>query len=330
MKKIVLPLVALLIISTPSLKAQQDPQFTQFFYNKLIMNPAYAGAKEAICATVLFRSQWAGVEGAPTSGLISADMPIKLTSDGVNQLGIGVTSYLDYIGFERNYALRLAATYRRDLGFAKIAGGLDFGFSNKGIAGAVWVPPVTINDPGIPNAAGVSDFGFDLGAGVYMHSNDWYAGVSALHLTASDFTNVNIRQARHMFFMGGYTFRGIGGSDFDLNPNVLIKTEFVTAQLDVNLNVIWRQFYWAGLSYRIQDAVAINLGMNFGAITPKLAGLQIGYAVDIPTSRLATFGKGGHEVLLRYCLKLTKEYITVPVYRVRDLDGLKDKDYYYN
>lgn len=327
MKRLLLPVVALLasLFQMNSGYAQQDPQFTQFFYNKLIMNPAYAGSKDAICATLLYRNQWAGLQGAPQSFLVSADMPIALDRLRQNEIGIGVTGYGDFIGFEQNYAMRIAANYRRDLGFAKIAAGLDFGFSNKGFNNPTWVA-INPGDPAITSInTSTSNFGFDLGAGVYMHSNDWYAGVSALHLTASDFKDVNIRQARHMFIMGGYTFRGIGNSDFDINPNILVKTEFATAQLDVNCNVIWRQFYWAGVTYRITDAIAVNLGMNFGAITEKLNGLQIGYAIDIPTSRLAGFGKGGHEVLLRYCFAIKKVPLEMKQYRVRDLDGLQDR-----
>lgn len=295
------------------------------------MNPAYAGAKDAICATALFRSQWAGLKGAPISALFSADASFNLTRDNINKLGVGLTSYYDQLGFERNFAFRVAGAYRRDLGFAKISAGIDLGFSNKGLSSTAWVYPDPVNgsnDPAIPQNAGVSNFGFDLGVGIYMNADNWYAGVSALHLTASDFKDVNIRQARHMYFMGGYTFRGIANSDFDINPNILVKTEFATAQLDVNVNVIWRQYYWAGLTYRIQDALAVNLGLNFGAISPKLQGLQLGYAIDIPTSRLATYGSGGHEILLRYCFKLAKAPI-LPIYDVRHLDSMKDHEFKY-
>ncbi len=128
-----------------------------------------------------------------------------------------------------------------------------------------------------------------------------------------------------MFFMGGYTFKGIGGSDFDINPNILLKTEFATVQFDANVNLIWREYYWGGISYRIEDAVAINLGMNFGAITPKLNGLQIGYSYDINTSRLSAYNSGTHEIMLRYCFKINKEQEIIKRYNVRFLDYNRDR-----
>jgi len=326
MKKIVLGLF-IAISASLSLKAQQDPQFTQFFYNKLIMNPAYAGAKDAICVTLLNRSQWVGYTGAPNSTLISADLPVW--NSGSNQIAVGLTSYMDFIGYERNYALRIAGTYRRkNLGPGHLAVGFDLGFSNKGIEAPNWVTPngqPSSIDPNIPAVgSNNSDFGFDLGLGVYYHSDKFYAGISAVHLTGSQFKSINIRQARTMYIMGGYTF-DLGNSDWQLNPNALIKTDFATAQFDANANVIWKQFYWAGLTYRIQDAVAINLGMNFGGIVPKLNGLQISYSYDINTSRLSAFNSGTHEIVLRYCFKLTRDQEIIKRYNVRFLDSLKDR-----
>lgn len=330
MRQKILTAVVIIHLAASNAFSQQDPQFTQFFYNKLIMNPAYAGSKDAICGTLLYRSQWASMDGAPQTGLFSFDMPVRLTSDGLNYLGLGMTTFIDHIGFERNYSLRIAANYRRDLGFAKLSAGFDVGFTNKGIYGANWITPNTLPwtmDGGIPQPNGMNDFGFDLGLGVYMNHDNWYAGVSTLNLTGSRFNSVNIKQARHTYVMGGYTFRAIGGSNFDLNPNMLIKTDFVTAQVDMNLNVIWREYYWAGITYRLQDAVAINLGMSFAGLSKSrlLEGLQLSYAVDIPTSRLATFGKGGHEIVLRYCFKLFRKS-PPPLWDVRHLDSRKDRE----
>lgn len=323
MKRLLLSfIVAFLVFLTA--RGQQDPQFTQFFYNKLIMNPGYAGAKDAICVTLLHRSQWVGYEGAPMSTLLSADMPVW--NNGNNQIAVGLTTYLDYIGYEKNYAFRVAGAYRRkNLGPGHLAVGLDLGFSNKGIEAPTWVYPSNPGDPTIP-APGTSlnNFGFDVGVGVYYHTPTWYAGVSALHLAGSEYTDINIRQARNMYFFGGYTYT-FNNPDWQLNPNALIKTDFATVQFDINMNVIWRQFYWAGLTYRIQDAVAINLGMNFGAITPKLNGLQLSYSYDINTSRLSSFNSGTHEVVLRYCFKLDKEVPLIKRYNVRFLDSLRDR-----
>lgn len=324
------PLLSLVIAFSAFLtvRGQQDPQFTQFFYNKLIMNPAYAGAKDAICVTLLNRNQWVGYKGAPTSTLISADMPVWKSGD--NQIAAGVTAYMDYIGYEKNYSLRFAGTYRRtNLGPGALAVGFDLGFSNKGIEAPVWnyPSPNGQGDPNIPAPGSAqNDFGLDLGLGVYYHTDNWYAGVSCLHLAGWDYKSINIRQARNLYFMGGYTF-SFNHPDWQLNPNILVKTDFSTAQLDVNANVIWKEYYWAGLTYRIQDAVAINIGLSMGAFSqsPFLRGLQVSYSYDINTSRLNSFNSGTHEIVLRYCFKLEKPVELYRRYNVRFLDSNKDR-----
>lgn len=324
MKKLILGFSLLVVgLSTTSkVSAQQDPQFTQFFYNKLVMNPAYAGSKEAICVTLLNRNQWIGFEGAPMTTLLSFDMPIKLGGD--NELGVGLTTYMDFIGFSKNYSLKAAAAYRRkNLGPGSLSIGIDFGFVNSGIYSPQWIYP-SGPEAGIPTTD-VNNFVFDLNAGLYYHGENFYAGVSAMHLGGFNYKELNTRQARHMYFMGGYTFKNLNGSDFSLNPNVLVKTDFATAQLDVNLNVIWREFYWAGVSYRIQDAVAINLGLNFGAITPKLDGLLFGISYDINTSRLSKYNGGSVELFLRYCFSLNKTKVPIKMYNVRFMDSIKYK-----
>lgn len=331
MKRFV-PGMVLSVLTFATLSAQQDPQFTQFFYNKLIMNPAYAGAKDAVCFTFLGRSQWTGLKGAPNSALLSFDMPVWQSPYNDDQVALGVTTYLDYIGYEKNYALRIAGAYRRkNLGPGDLSVGVDIGVVNKGLEAPQWTTPNTLPytfDPGIP-AAGpyLSNFGLDLGLGVYYSSSTFYAGLSVLHLTGSSFKDLNIRQAQTLYFIGGYTF-AMPHQDWQLNPNLLLKSDFATAQLDANLNVIWRQFYWAGLTYRIQDAVAVNLGMSMGAFSASrwLKGLQISYSYDINTSRLRTFNGGSHELVIRYCIAPQPRPM-IPIYDVRHLDSRRDRGY---
>ena len=125
MRKLVLTIIVLAGIFS-GLRAQQDPQYTMFYFNKMLYNPAYAGAKDGICGTLLGRFQWNGLPGAPNTWLFTADMPFDLTSDGRNQIGIGITGYGDYIGFSQDHGLKIAACYRRrDLGPGHLAVGLD-------------------------------------------------------------------------------------------------------------------------------------------------------------------------------------------------------------
>jgi type IX secretion system PorP/SprF family membrane protein len=306
-------LLAVMLFSGVSsiVSAQQDPQYTMFYFNKMLYNPAYAGAKDAICGTLLGRFQWNGLQGAPNTWLVTADMPIHLV--GKNYLGVGLTGYGDYIGFQQDHGLKVALAYRRkDVGPGHLAVGIDIGFSNKNIVGANWITPNGLSstvDPGIPGANALSTFGFDLSGGVYYHSNKFYAGVSVLHLTASEFIGLNIRQARHMYFTGGYTL-ALGSGPWKLNPNAIVRTDFSTANFDINLNALYdingTHGIFFGATYRYIDAIGINIGYN-GTFGNGTMGMLFGYNYDINTSRLNSFNSGSHEIILRFCYKVVSE-----------------------
>ncbi len=301
--------------------AQQDPQFTQFFYNKLVMNPAYAGSKDLLCFTGLFRSQWVGLDGAPTSWLFSADAPLPFDLGG-QDFGVGFTALGDYIGFESNHSFRLAANWKAPnmIGPGYLRAGLDIGLTSKGINDATWIYPTPQNEPDIDALNNNSNMAMELGVGAYWYNTNFYAGISALHLAGMRYADVNITQARHMFIMGGYTWEEPFHPDWDFNPNVLIKTDFATATADFNVNAIWRNFVWGGLTYRLEDAIAINLGADLGIWKPSLESLQIGYSYDINLSRLSSYNSGSHEISVRYCLNLSKPQVIIPGYSVRYTD----------
>jgi type IX secretion system PorP/SprF family membrane protein len=312
-----------------TLSAQQDPQYTMFYFNKMLYNPAYAGAKDAICATLLGRSQWAGMQGAPNTWLLTADMPVKLTNN--DYLGIGITTYGDYIGFQQDHDLKVALAYRRkNLGPGHLAVGVDLGFTNKNLINPNWIPPVPGSlpfDPGIPAVNAPSAFVFDLNAGAYYHSDRFYAGISVMHLTASSFNALNVQQARHMYLTGGYTW-SLNGS-WRLNPNLLVRTDFVTANFDLNLNALYdingKHGIFFGSTYRYMDAVGLNVGYNGTYMNGRL-GVLVGYNYDINTSRLQSFNSGSHEIILRVCFKTDKsKEIGYPRYIIRFADTLKKR-----
>lgn len=315
MKKFFLGLMAISVIYS-NVSAQQDPQFTMFYFNKMLYNPAYAGAKDAICGTVLGRSQWNGLPGAPNTWVFTGDMPIDLPgANNKNQLGIGLTTYGDYIGFQQDHGLKIALAYRRrDVGPGHLAVGVDLGFANKNLIAPTWVCPnglPSAMDPNIPVPTGNSSFGFDLNLGAYYHNTNFYVGVSLLHLTASDFAALNIRQARHMYFTGGYTLPiGGKGSAWKLNPNAIVRTDFATANFDVNLNAIYdingTHGIFFGATYRFIDAIGINVGYNGTYGAKRNIGLLFGYNYDINTSRLNSFNSGTHEIILRFCFRIDK------------------------
>ncbi len=308
----------LVILISKGLKAQQDPQFTQFFFNRVMINPAAVGSGEDLCATLIARNQWTGFSGAPFTGLLTVDAPLR----GLirRDLGAGITLFNDRIGFFNNFGMRVSGSYGiQGVGPGTLRVGFDIGFLNQSVD-ANWVPPMSLSDNSLPE--NVSNMALDMGLGVYYHAENFYAGMSALHLPQSRLADVNVQMKRHYFVTGGYTFRGVfDNPDLDIQPNILIKTEFASIQMDINTNLIYQQRFWGGLSYRLEDALALNFGYKH-AINDK-SHFLLGYSYDLTTSRILNYSSGSHEIVGRYCLKIEKEPSMGGGFRVRDLDSFR-------
>jgi len=295
--------------------AQQDPQFTQFMHNRLAYNPAYAGTSGAICFGGMYRQQWVNFPGAPKTGLFTFDMPIAST------FGVGLYLANDQLGYDNTTLARASFAFHRNLGAngaGKFSVALDAGILQKKINGN-WVAPQTLNDPSIPNNQSVTgapalnklvpDFGFGL---YYTIPGKMYAGFSTSHIAAQDLKgasgsngpgqtyNLNFSLARHYYVIAGYTFQLSNTGGHELTPNVKVKSDGASTQLDINLTYMFQKKFWLGASYRMQDAVAPMLGyvQNMG----KSGSLKIGYSYDVTTSKIKGYSSGTHEIMLGYCL----------------------------
>lgn len=300
--------------------SQQDPQFTQNMFNRLWANPAYAGTNDALCGTVISRQQWLGFEGRPKTNLLSVDMPIqpfkRIKFDG----GLGLTVISDELGPLKSTYAKLAFSYRRRIAQGVISVGLDAGIFSQSIKNN-WI---TVDrsgigdgstDPRIPDA-NTSGASFDLGGGLYYYTNDLYVGISSTHLNQptleESLSKKSIEgggtylfeQVRHYYLMAGYYY-GLSSSigELELQPSLFAKTDGVSTQLDVNMNVLWNNFIWLGASLRPGDAVAALTGIKLDRYVP---GLKFGLAYDFNTSELADYNNGSIEVLLNYCYKIPK------------------------
>lgn len=294
--------------------AQQDPQFTQFMHSKLIYNPGYAGTSDAICTNVLYRQQWVNFPGAPKTGLLSFDMPI-----GNLPMGIGLNVMSDQIGFAKTLFARLALSYKRPIGPGNLGIGIDGGVLQQQFNGT-WITPDGSDkyDATIPNYTSgtgtvtatnpnLNKLTYDLGFGAYYGiANKMYVGISSTHLAAQDIVasdKVKYALARHYYIVGGYTFNLGEGGKHGINPNVKVKSDAASTQLDVNLTYIYNQQFWAGVSYRMQDAIAPMIGAKF----LKDKSLKIGYAYDLTMSKIKGYSSGTHEIMLGYCFNVKKE-----------------------
>ncbi len=313
MKKVLLSVFT--IVVGISAFAQQDYQFTQNMFNRVPINPGAAGTNDAICATMFFRQQWIGFDGSPQTMQFSADAPFVMPFVGGTH-GVGLTVFQDKLGFETNFMGKLAYSYRRNIfgGPGELGIGIDGAFYNKSLNGAWIATDDYTQDVAIPNA-GASDYTMNLGAGLYYHiPQKLYVGLSSTHVVSGDIQtsvqgtgntqyqyNYNVR--RHYYVMAGYEWDMT--SELKLLPSVFAKTDAASTQLDINCNVMWNQFLWGGLSYRVQDAAAVLLGIDFTEVA--VPGLKLGLAYDVTTSGLKSYSSGSAEIMLNYCFKIPKK-----------------------
>jgi type IX secretion system PorP/SprF family membrane protein len=299
MKKTLLSLV-LVAVSFSFLKAQQDPQLTQFMYDRLSVNPAFAGMNKAICGTMFYRQQWSGFpENPPKTMLFNLHAPV------FNTHGLGLTVFNDQLGQENTTAARLSYSFHRQVGIGTFGAGLSLGMLNKRM-GSDWLPPDGIGSIGQDNSindADIAETTFDLGLGLYYTTDKVYVGLSTTHLSQSEFGDLYIENARHYWIMAGYNHE-LPQYNLELRPAMLIKSDGASTQFDFNVTALYNKMVWLGVSYRMADAFAPMIGFQqqMGAD----GTLRIGIGYDVTTSQLRDHSNGSYEVFVNYCFNLDK------------------------
>ena len=294
--------------------AQQDAQFTQNFMNRLAVNPGYAGINGSICAFTLYRTQWVGFDGQPQTGLLSLDAPIGAKKN----MGLGLTIQTDKLGYMNNFYGKLAYSYHLPLGPGKLGLGLEAGAINNSINGAWLAPDGTdgATDSNIPtsgtNKAGTT---YDVGFGAYYDIPDkLYVGIASSHLPANP-NGAYYDLARHYYITAGYDYAI--GTSLVLKPSVFVKTDAASTAVDINLVAMYNSLVWAGVSYRLKDAIAPMIGVQY-KVGPGT--LRFGYSYDVTTSAIKTYSSGSHEIMLGYCFNVTpKPKVITKFYNVRFL-----------
>jgi len=283
-------IVLALLLCSALTSAQQDSQYTQYMYNTVAINPAYAGSRGMMSIFGLYRTQWVGLEGAPKTALFSLNSPI-----GNSRLGYGVGFVNDKIGptdqntasIDLSYTVQASETLKLSAG---LKGSANF-FSldvNK-------LDPGQTTDQNLNSYN--SKFTPNIGAGVYLHGDQFYAGFSVpsfLQKYAYDDNNVKVDQEKmHLYFIGGYVFNA--GMDFQIKPAVLFKAvQGAPLQADLSLSALYLEKLSIGAAYRWDAAWSAMAGFQ---VTD---GIMIGYAYDRETTALRNFNSGSHEVYLRF------------------------------
>lgn len=296
----------LYIIANLAAIAQQDPQFSFNRLTQLTVNPGYAGHDGLINGLILNRYQWVGIEGAPKTMVFSAGAATSLF--GLNS-GIGLNVISDELGFQKNISVSFDYAYRKKTGIGELGIGPSVGFYNMSISATTddWHIPESDyhetvgQDINIPQGE-ASQLALDLGAGVYLKSQDYFIGASVTHINqASIILGDQARSflARHYYLSAGYTF-GLADPQFEILPAVYFKTDLTAYQADFAVDLVYKKRFSAGLNYRINDAVCVLIGFEMNN------GLRIGYAYDIITSALSGYTGGSHELYLSYSIDLGK------------------------
>ena len=284
--------VLLLLLSYDGV-AQQDPMYTQYMYNTLSVNPAYAGSRDALSLTGLLREQWVGIKGAPSTQTLTMHSPIY--SDN---MGLGLSVVNDQVGpihqtmLFADYSYSIQATANSKLAFGLKAGinllqaNLTGLHSNQGNDQAIY----DVDNRLLPN----------VGVGVYYYSDKGYVGISAPKLLQQRISSSNNNldddlQRRHYFLIGGYVF--------DLSENIKFKPAFLIKavqgaplSIDLSGNFFFNDKFGIGLAHRFDDSFS---GLLQYYVTPQF---RIGYAYDFTMTELRHYNSGSHELMLGYDL----------------------------
>ncbi len=299
--KIFLAVYFLLMIK---IYAQQDPQFTHNYFNRVGVNPGAAGLNKAVCTNLFLRQQWTNFTAAPQTGLLTVDM--AAFDNKPMHGGLGFIVGVDKQGFENTLNARLGYAYHLKLGNGTLGLGFDAGVINYSLK-AVWLAPdgtSGISDLSIPQSS-LTSTNFDLGLGAFYNSDNFYFGLSSTHIPATTLkasvNNKNFKYTlvRHFYVNTGFNYDI--NQKWSLKPNILIKATTAAITVDVNALLFYNNAIWAGLNYRTTDAISALIGINYKTF-------KIGYSYDYTTSKLNTSrggsSNGTHEIFVGYCLLL--------------------------
>ncbi|MEA1786791.1 type IX secretion system membrane protein PorP/SprF [Arenibacter sp. GZD96] len=305
-------LVFILLSSGQFLRAQQDPQFTQYMFNTMSVNPAYAGSRGQLSIAALYRSQWAGLDGAPKTQTLNVHSPIR-----DSRVGYGLSVINDNIGdgvvqqtyFDAVVSYTIDLSYDAKLSFGLKAGGSLLNLDFNGLRNFDLEPTATDN---IENR-----FSPNFGTGIYYHTDRFYAGLSAPNLIETKHFDSSTGDANSVDFLARerINFYFITGYVYDLNPNFKFKPALLTKavggaplQVDVSANFLYNDTFSFGAAYRWDAAVSALVGFQ---ITEQI---MLGLAYDRETTDLGgtQFNDGSFEFFLRFELQKSFRRLVSP------------------
>ncbi len=292
----------LLFVCKISLLAQLESQFSQYMFHMNTFNPATIAENGLMNVAGQHRIQWVGMPGAPQVTYFTVNTPLFNKKKSLQ--GVGLKFLNNKIGAFSNQTAHIQYNYKRKIGKEKkLSIGADIGFvSVSFIADSIKNANVNsefhdfMGDEAIPQSD-ETGMNLDLSLGAFYSTPKYYLGISYVHLNSP---TISMNDDKTKFGIKGVMY-GVGGYNFKLpypktilKSSALFKTDYITWQSEISSRVEYDKRFWAGLSYRYQDAMVIFAGLNV------INGLTIGYAYDFPIGKMLKASSGSHELLLKY------------------------------
>lgn len=293
---------------TQKASAQQYPVFTQYYFNELVINPAFAGSHVQLSLTSTYRNQWVNFPGAPRTVSFSGHTALMN-----GKMGVGLLVNHDEIGSYGNEHVYGFYSYRINMQNATLSMGLMAGFNFLGVD----FSNLDLQDPTDASFLPINEFKPNFGTGIYYNRKNFFAGFSVPFLlnnaVSANLENVaaEIREARYYFLRGGGIFPINRAETVKLNPSMLLRAqEGQPLSMDINLGVVIHDIFSIGVSWRSGDSfitfIDIKLSEKF----------HFAYSYDWTTSDMARFSNGSHEFMINYRAKVTTAHknLNCPTY----------------
>jgi type IX secretion system PorP/SprF family membrane protein len=299
---VVFIIILFFVSNKNKLAAQQDPLYSQYMFNYLSINPAYAGSVNVLSLTAVTRHQWVGIDGAPVTQSFSIHSPIKAYN-----IGLGINLFRDKSGpisnnaFQVNFSYKLLVNKQTFLSFGLVSG------VNNAYINVAEIANMNYDDPAF--YSNLNKYKPTFGAGLYVYNKTAYAGFSVPNLVENYYQNstVNWKHRRHYFFAAGKVFTL--SDAFLFKPTTMLRwVQNAPLSVEATASFIYNEKFWFGATYRHADAIGALVCYQ---ISPQL---KIGYSYDISISKLSSYNSGSHELLLTYDFNFYGKGIVSPRY----------------
>ncbi len=306
MKKLLIS--AVVIVMCLEAMSQYLPQVSHFMYDDVRTNPGSVGSLDMISINGIYRNQMAGFPGRPENYFLNADAPFSLL--GLKH-GVGIAINNDKLGLNSDITFGIDYALRLNIGDGSLGIGINCGFIQSTISFNEFVtmhmqPPTA--DAYIPSAENPDKMAIALGAGLFYRTEEIYFGISALNLNNPEVSvtpesgnvaatyNLN----RQYYVTSGYNMQ-LSNPAWELKPAVLLKSDGVVTDLDLNMTCLYNKKIWGGVTYRTGEAVVGMFGLEI------MEGFKLGISYDMQTTALATESAGGFEIMVNYSFKIGVE-----------------------